>query len=316
MVMTTRALRTSAARSVAATALALILTGALGACGTDEAQEQTGPQTNAAPGSEGEAEVEAFVARFMKSRQAGLPADEFLSGQAQAAYEEHATGLWLHDDTLPGGPGGEYQRFSIDDLRLFAVEGVMSWQAIVRINVAWLGDARPSEMVETLSLGPGTTVAGDQADLVVLEAARTEDSADGLPIAVAETREDIYRAAVKRDYRALRSLIDPETFTHSFGGGDDPIGYWREQEEAEVPVVGDILPGVLHTRFGETEDIFMWPSAAAKESSEWTEEDLEAMRQVGSTDEDIRSYEQYGGYTGWRAGIRADGTWLFFVAGD
>jgi hypothetical protein len=40
------------------------------------------------------------------------------------------------------------------------------------------------------------------------------------------------------------------------------------------------------------------------------------MRKAGSTDEDIRSFEQYGGYTGWRVGMRADGTWLFFVAGD
>jgi hypothetical protein len=262
--------------------------------------------------------VQDFVARFMKARQAGLPADEFLSSQAKAAYEEHASGLWLHDDTLPGGPGGEYRRFSIDELRRFTVEGVTvtSWQAIVRVSVAWVGDSPPSEMVEMLSLGPGATVAGEQADLVVLEAARTDDSADGLPTAVAETREQIYRAAVRRDYKALRSLIDPETFTYSFGGGDDPIGYWREQEEAEVPILGDILPGVLHMRFGVTEDVFMWPSAAAKEPSEWTEEDLEDMRRAGSTDEDIRSYEQYGGYTGWRAGIRADGTWLFFVAGD
>jgi hypothetical protein len=58
------------------------------------------------------------------------------------------------------------------------------------------------------------------------------------------------------------------------------------------------------------------PHALSPRPSEWTEEDLEGMRRAGSTDEDIRSYEQYGGYTGWGAGIRADGTWLFFVAGD
>jgi hypothetical protein len=301
-------------RFIAAAALAL---GVLAACGTDEAQEQTGPRTNDAPGFEGEAEVEALVERFMRARQAGLPADEFLSAEAQAAYQEHATGLWLHDDTLPGGPGGEYERFSIDELRRFSVEAVTGWQAFVHIRISWLGDAQPSEIVEILSIGPGTPIAGDEADLVVLEATRTDDSAeDGLPTAVAETREDIYRAAVKHDYKALRSLLDPETFTYSFGGGGDPIGYWREQEEADVPILGDILPVVLHTRFGETQNIFMWPSAAGKEPSEWTEADLESMRKAGSTDEEIRSYEQYGGYTGWRAGIRADGTWLFFIAGD
>lgn len=300
-----------------AAAIALILVGTLGACGGGEGQEQTAPQTNDAPGFEGEAEVEAFVARFMKARQAGLPADEFTSAPAHAAYEEHVTGLWLYDDTLPGGPGGEYREFSIDELRVFTVEGFTSWQAFVRISIAWLGDAPPSEILETLSLGSGATAAGDQAELVVLEATRTDDlTDDGLPSAVAKTREAIYRAAVAHDYKALRSLLDPESFSYSFGESGDPIGYWREQEKAEVPILGDILTGVLHTRFGKTEDIFMWPSAAAKEPSEWTEADREAMRKAGSTDEEIRLFEQHGGYTGWRAGIRANGTWLFFIAGD
>ena len=300
-----------------AAAIALILVGALGACGGDEGPAQTARPTNDAPGSEDEAEAEAFVARFMKARQAGLPVDEFLSARAQAAYEEHATGLWLHDDTLPGGPGGEYHRFSIDELRVFTVEGFTSWQAFVRISVAWLGDAPPSEMVEVLTLAPGRNVAGEKTELVVLEAVRSDDAADdGLPLAVAETRQKIYKAAVAHDYKALRSLLDPETFTYSFGGSGDPIGYWREQEQAEVPILGDILTGVLHTRFGTAEGIFMWPSAAAKEPSEWTEADREAMRRAGSTEEEIRLFEQSGGYGGWRTGIRADGTWIFFVAGD
>jgi hypothetical protein len=173
--------------------------------------------------------------------------------------------------------------------------------------VSWVGDAPPSEIVEVLTVRSG----------VVVDARRTDDlTDDGLPSAVAETRQDIYLAAVKHDYKALRSLLDPKTFSYSFGESGDPIGYWRKQEEAEVPILGDILTGVLHTRFSKTEDVFMWPSAAAKEPSEWTEADLDALRKAGSTDEEIRLFEQYGGYSGWRAGIRADGTWLFFVSGD
>jgi hypothetical protein len=175
------------------------------------------------------------------------------------------------------------------------------------MRVQWIGDARPSEMVEVLTVGRGA----------VLDAKRTDDAADdGLPAAVAETRQGIYHAAVRHDYKALRALLDPKKFSYSFGESGDPIGYWRRQEDAEVPIVGDILPGVLHARFGRNEDVFMWPSAAAKESSEWTEADFEGMRKAGVTDEEIRLFEQHGGYTGWRAGIRADGSWLFFVAGD
>jgi hypothetical protein len=249
-------------------------------------------------------EAISVVDRFMKARQAGLPADEFMTVKTQTAYERHATGLWLYDDTLPGAAGGQYQRFSIGAAR---EGGQRAWTLEVRIRVRWDGDASPSEMVEVLTVRSG----------LIVDAQRTDDPADdGLPGTVTEKREKIYRAAVTQDYEALGSLLDPDTFSYSFGESGDPIGYWREQEEAEVPILGDILPGVLHTRFGKRDDVFMWPSAAAKEPSEWTEADLEAMRKAGSTDEDIRSFEQYGGYTGWRVGIRADGTWLFFVAGD
>jgi hypothetical protein len=35
------------------------------------------------------------------------------------------------------------------------------------------------------------------------------------------------------------------------------------------------------------------------------------------TDEEIQSMkETFGGYLGWRVGIREDGTWLYFVSGD
>jgi hypothetical protein len=275
------------------------------------------PQTSPTEGFEGEGEVEAFIDRFMKARRAGLSADEFLSADAQAAYEEHATGLWLYDDTLPAGPGGEYRESSIVELREFSVEGFTGWQAFVHIRVAWVGDAPPDEIIEIISIGPGPNGAGDEAALVVLEAKRGDDPADdGLPLAVAAAREAIFHAAGQRDYGRLRSLLDPDSFSYSFGEKGNPIGYWREQEKGELPILGDILPGVLHTRFGRNDDVFVWPAAAAKEASAWTEADLDSMRKLGYTEDDIRSFEQYGGYTGWRAGIRADGTWLFFIAGD
>ena len=283
------------AKSLLATAAIIIVLLPLAACSGEDSGDQT---ANAA------SEVLRFVERFMKARQAGLPADEFLSGEAQTAYDRHATGLWLYDDTLPGGPGGEYQRFSIAAGR---EGGQQSWTLEVRIQVSWVGDAPPSEIVEVLTVRSGVVVAARRSD---------DLTDDGLPLAVAKTRAAIYRAAVAHDYKALRSLVDTEMFSYSFGESGDPIGYWREQEEAEIPLLGDILTGVLHTRFGKTEDIFMWPSAAAKEPSEWTEADLDALRKAGSTDEEISLFEQYGGYTGWRAGIRADGTWMFFVSGD
>jgi hypothetical protein len=283
-------------RLLPAFAAALLLAASLGCGGAASSQPDT------SSGEEG-LDVIELVDDFMAARQQGLPADEFLSAEARAAYAEHEGGLWLHDDKLPGGPGGKFEDFSTD----VSPGGEDASTAKVRTRVRWIGDAKPSEMVEEL------TIEGNK----IVAAKRTDDlSDDGLPTAVAEKREAIYKAAVQQDYETLATLLDPETFNYSFGDSGDPIGYWRRQEKAEIPLLGDILPGVLHTRFGRNEDIYVWPSAAAKEASEWTEADVQSMRDAGYTDDDIASFEQFGGYTGWRAGIRSDGPWLYFISGD
>jgi hypothetical protein len=284
-------------RALAAAVAGLALTG-LSGCG-DSGEPNGGSATD------GQMDVTAAVGRFMQARQDGLPADKFLSAEVRAAYADHATGLWLHDDTLPGGPGGQYRDFTFSAAPARQDD---SWQVEVRTQVEWVGDAAPSEMVEVLTVRSG----------VVATARRTDDLADdGLPLAVAAIREKIYKAAVGHDYKSLRLLVDPATFSYSFGEEGDPIGYWRRQERDEIPLLGDVLPMILHTRFGKHEDIYVWPSAAAKESSDWTEADVESMHEAGYSDRDIRSFEKYiGGYAGWRAGIRADGTWLYFISGD
>jgi hypothetical protein len=279
-------------------------------CGGDDAAEQPGTGADTIKTTVG-AEVASFVERFMKERLAGNVVDELLSTKAAAQYKEHATGLWLHDDTYPGGPGAEYRDFAIETSPVATELGL---QAEVRIRVDWVGDAAPEEIVELITVGDGP-----EGELVVLEAERGDDPAnDGLPFAVAKKRYDIFMAAVRHDYKALRSLLDSETFSYSFGEEGDPIGYWREQEEVgHVPILGDTLPVVLHTRFGLNEGTFVWPSAAAKLPSDWTEEDIEGMREAGYRDRDIRAFEeQVGGYAGWRVGIRADGMWLYFISGD
>ena len=142
------------------------------------------------------------------------------------------------------------------------------------------------------------------------------DPAGTLPAAVEKTREAIVRAARARDYEGLEALLDPASFSYSFGEDGDPVGYWRELEDlGEVPILGDFLPGVLAMQWGLQDDVYVWPAAHAKAPSEWSELDRRDLRTF-YTDEEIASFEQAGGYYGWRAGIRVDGTWLFFVAGD
>jgi hypothetical protein len=141
-------------------------------------------------------------------------------------------------------------------------------------------------------------------------------TSEELPEQVILTRQAILDAAQVRDWGALRELIPDRGFTFSFGGHGDPIRYWRELEsEGHVPVLGDILPAVLGTEPGRSRGVYIWPSQAAEDPTDWDEQDLEALRQIHA-EEDIRSFQEIGLYVGWRVGIDRDGTWVFFVAGD
>lgn len=144
----------------------------------------------------------------------------------------------------------------------------------------------------------------------------TTPAEDFLPAEVAEKRDAIVAAAKSFDYTRLEALIDPKEFTYSFGEDGDPVGYWRRlEEEAHVPILGDYMPLIFSAPYARKLDTFVWPSAAAKEPADWTEEDRQWLTHL-YTEKEIKQFERFDLYVGYRAGIRADGTWLFFVAGD
>jgi hypothetical protein len=146
--------------------------------------------------------------------------------------------------------------------------------------------------------------------------ASTSELEPALPSPVARTRDQILDAAQARDFEALRALIPEEGFIFSFGGDTDPIAYWKRLEsEGHVPVIGDILPTVLGTVPARHQGTYVWPAPAAEDPADWDGADLEVLRQIHA-DLDIRLFQEAGLYTGWRAGIDRDGTWVFFVSGD
>ena len=124
-------------------------------------------------------------------------------------------------------------------------------------------------------------------------------------------------AAHAFDYDRLETLLDGESFSYSFGESGDPVGYWRRlEEEGEVPILGDYLPVILGAPHALRGDTYVWPSAYGKSPSTWTAEERQWLRNNFYTEQEIRAFERAGDYLGWRVGIRKDGKWLFFVAGD
>jgi hypothetical protein len=52
-----------------------------------------------------------------------------------------------------------------------------------------------------------------------------------------------------------------------------------------------------------------------KSAEEWTPEDVAQMKTF-ATDAEIQGWREFGAYIGYRIGIREDGTWIYYLAGD
>jgi hypothetical protein len=141
----------------------------------------------------------------------------------------------------------------------------------------------------------------------------------GLPEPVARKRAQIWKAARGGDYEQVASFADPEGFEYTFGGAvpGGPAAFWRriDQTTDERPI--ETLAAILELPYVYQAEskIYVWPDAFTRKASTLTaEEKAELSEAIGA--EGLKLYEQLGDYLGYRAGIREDGDWVFYVAGD
>ena len=127
-----------------------------------------------------------------------------------------------------------------------------------------------------------------------------------------------------RPLEDLRQLIGTgETATTlSIGGLEgDPITYLKETSgDAEgyelLAILLEVLEaGFVHVDAGTDAEMYIWPYFFA-----WPFEKLTPPMRVELfrilTAGDVQDSADFGGYIFYRAGIRPDGRWDFFVAGD
>jgi hypothetical protein len=140
----------------------------------------------------------------------------------------------------------------------------------------------------------------------------------GLPSAVEETRQAIIAAADAHDYDGLAALLPAEGFTYSYGAPNEAgaVGYWQDLEAAgETPL--DTMAGLLALRHTRAGGIYIWPWAYDVDPADLTDAQKERLAAAGAaTVDQLDQMADFGHYLGWRLGIRRDGTWMFFVAGD
>ncbi len=144
----------------------------------------------------------------------------------------------------------------------------------------------------------------------------TTDAAAGLPAAVARTRTALLEAAQARDYDALRPLIPTTGFEYTFGSPVDggPIAYWQELERTTDEEPLERLEQVLEMPYTLSRGLYVWPFAYdVANIDDLTAYERELLAPLGPLES---VFVEGTGYLGWRAGIRPDGAWVFFVAGD
>ena len=156
-------------------------------------------------------------------------------------------------------------------------------------------------------------ILDEVARRLVLFEPEGEVSEKAPPDAVVRKRAAMLSAAEAGDYDALAALADPTAFEYTFGsevqGG--PAAYWREAEAGgEDPTPAKALSGILRLPYTLSRGIYVWPFAYDKTQDELTSYERRLLAPLG------QGGAFSDGYLGWRAGIRPDGRWVFFVAGD
>lgn len=161
---------------------------------------------------------------------------------------------------------------------------------------------------------PETTVRPSVPTAMTCGEVEAELPDQDLPEAVATTRQQLWEMATACNMEGLAALARSDDTILSFGDGDDPIALWEaEAEQGRDPLA--LLARLLGTTPAEDPDagLWAWPAVQVDPSNEASWAEVEPI--VGS--DLVRQMRESGlGYTGYRVGIAADGTWQYFVAGD
>jgi len=138
----------------------------------------------------------------------------------------------------------------------------------------------------------------------------------GLPKAVEQKRQAIFKAATAGDYEALTAEADP-SLNYSFGGPHEKgfVGFLKLSEQTEGQSALDIIPRLLELPYAYQANIYVWPNVFYKAPNEWKENDIELMKKLVSLDQ-IEKFREFGGYVYYRLGITKEGNWVFYIAGD
>ncbi|MDO7867586.1 hypothetical protein [Nocardioides jiangxiensis] len=141
---------------------------------------------------------------------------------------------------------------------------------------------------------------------------------DGLPPAVARTWQQIVDAAAACDLSALEALGADATTSYGLHGGITNLRRWEREGKGELGTLLKVMattPG-QGTKEGGNQGYVGWPALSVRARWQSLTPSERSELETFVKPADLASYEEMQMYYGWRVGIRADGTWMYFIAGD
>ena len=165
-------------------------------------------------------------------------------------------------------------------------------------------------VVTTLGAGVTTTVPNVGAPQVTLA------SGEAAEANVTATAQQIYGAAVRRDYAVLEEIIGDRKFRWGFVGQRRPAAQWQKDYREGINDEVKRLIALLETVPGKDErGNTVWPAIAVKDPAEWTLADEAVARQLGFQTENIAQTKIKGKYVDFRLVIDAAGVWTGMYIG-
>jgi hypothetical protein len=164
--------------------------------------------------------------------------------------------------------------------------------------------------VSTLPPGPTTTMVNNGGP--------TKSLADGGSIEplVASTADEIYQAAIARDYARLSIVIGDRKFRWGFVGQRRPAAQWQKDfAEGAGDQVKRIIT-LLETSPGvDSNGNTVWPYIAVKDPKEWTSADEALALKLGFLPDNIIETKLKGRYVDYRLVINTEGIWTGMYLG-
>ena len=242
--------------------------------------------------------------------------DMDLEQQLTAALEGRASGV----PVAPADLGAVRSR-ARSIRRRRAAGGAVAGAAVVALVVPvamGLGGLRSASEAPPVGPAPSTSASTTPAKVCSSTGVAKPALPAGLPPAVAKTWQQIVDAAAACDLSALEALGADAITSYGPSATITNLRRWEREGQGELGTLLKVMATTpaAGTKAAGTQDYYGWPALSVRAT--WQPLTAQEKTEIETFESPamVEEHEAMPMYYGWRVGIRDDGTWAWFVAGD